>query len=131
MAFGLFGIGEQARGFDDNLYAQFGPGQLGRRLGDDLDLFAVDDQDVEIRPIRRRFLGGDRAVGLALNRVQTSTDRPGCPPERYRRQRRHRMLSPAIPAPQSTEHKTTDTTKTIDCDFCCHRITPYTFGFPA
>ena len=44
---GLFGVGEEAGGFDDDLGADGGPVELGGvALGEDLDLLAVDGDEV-------------------------------------------------------------------------------------
>ncbi len=44
---GLGGVGEEAGGFDDDLGAYAGPVELGGvALGEDLDLFAVDGDEV-------------------------------------------------------------------------------------
>ena len=44
---GLGGIGEVAGGLNDDLSSYFGPGKLGGiALGEDLDLFAVDGDEV-------------------------------------------------------------------------------------
>ena len=44
---GLGGVGEDARGLDDDVDAQVAPRQVGRvALAEDLDLLAVDDQRV-------------------------------------------------------------------------------------
>ena len=44
---GLFGVGEEAGGFDDDLGADGGPVELGGvALGEDLDLLAVDGDGV-------------------------------------------------------------------------------------
>ena len=44
---GLGGVGEEAGRFDDDLGAYAGPVELGRvALGEDLDLFAVDGDEV-------------------------------------------------------------------------------------
>ena len=44
---GLFGVGEEAGGFNDDLRADRGPVELGRvALGEDLDLLAVDGDEV-------------------------------------------------------------------------------------
>ena len=47
---GFASVGEVAGGFDDNLRAHLGPGQLGRiALGEDLDLLSVDGDVVRAR----------------------------------------------------------------------------------
>ena len=45
--FGLFGVGEESGGFDDDLGAYAGPVELGGvALGEDFDLLAVDGDEV-------------------------------------------------------------------------------------
>src|ERR1700734_4440301 len=47
VSLGLFGVGEEAGGFDDDLGAYAGPVELGGvALGEDLDLLAVDGDEV-------------------------------------------------------------------------------------
>ncbi len=62
VSLGLGGIGKVAGGLDDDLRAYVGPGQLGGiALGPDLDLFAVDGDEV--------VAGGDFVLQIAKNRV--------------------------------------------------------------
>ena len=59
---GLGPVGKVAGRFDDNLRANFCPGQLGRvALGPDLDLLAVDGDEI--------LAGGDLILDVAQNRV--------------------------------------------------------------
>jgi hypothetical protein len=59
---GLFGVGEEAGGFDDDLRADGGPVELGRvALGEDLELLAVDDDGV--------LGGGDLVLEVAEDGV--------------------------------------------------------------
>ena len=62
MGLGLGRVGEVAGGLDDDLRAYVCPGQLGGiALGPDLDLFAVDGDEV--------FAGGDFVLEVAEDRV--------------------------------------------------------------
>src|ERR1019366_9499775 len=62
VSFGLGSVGKEAGGFDDNLCADFSPVELGGvALGIDLDLFAIDGDEV--------IAGDDFVLEVAKNRV--------------------------------------------------------------
>ncbi len=70
MALGFFRVGEQAGGLDHDFDAEFLPRQTVRGAGaHDLDVVAVDDDDVVFREVRRGFLRGNRAREAALGGV--------------------------------------------------------------
>ncbi len=70
MALGLFGLGEETGGLNDELDAHRGPGELGGGAGgDDLDLVAVDHEHIVLGLVGAGLLGGDGALELALGGV--------------------------------------------------------------
>ena len=71
VGFGLGGVGEVAGGFDDDLGADGGPVELGGiALGEDLDLLAIDGDEV--------FAGGDVVVQVAEDGVVLEQVRESC-----------------------------------------------------
>lgn len=70
VALGFVRFGEKAGGLDDDFHAEFLPRQTIRRAGaHDLDVVAVDDDDVVLLEIRGGLLGGNGACEAALSGV--------------------------------------------------------------
>ena len=70
VALGLLGLGEEAGGLDDDVHVVSLPGELVRGLGaDDMDVLAVDHEDVVLGLVRAGLAGGNRAREAALGGV--------------------------------------------------------------
>jgi len=67
MALGLLGLGEKPGRLDHDLDTEGAPREFRRGLGaHDLDLVAVDDEDVVLGLVSRGLLGGDGARKFSL-----------------------------------------------------------------
>ena len=71
VALGLLGFGVETGRFDDVFDTELAPGKSGGAFahGETLDLVAVDDEQVVLGDVGRRFFARDRAVELALRGV--------------------------------------------------------------
>jgi len=125
MAFCLFRGGEQAGGFNHQLYAQLGPRQFSRGLGaDDKNIFAVDHQHIVGLFVRRGLLGADGTIeltldGIILHQVSQVVGRNNITHRYHVKLGAQQSL-----LDQSTENKPTDTAKTVNRNLCRHKMSP-------
>src|SRR6266542_4331332 len=112
MLLGLFALGEQAGGFDDDFRAELLPRQVGRvALGQDLDAVAVDHQalavdlDMAVEPAQHRVVLQQVGQGLGLGDVV----------HRYEVELRS-------PLPGRAEEVPTDPSEAVDADLDRHLV---------
>ena len=117
----LGGIGEEAGRLDHDLHAQFGPGQLGRRLGaDHQHLPAVDDEHVVIGFVGGRLPGIDGSLettlgGVVFEQVGQVVGRHDIADGDHVEGRAEQAL-----LHEGAKDETADAAETVDCDFNCH-----------
>ncbi len=118
LGFGL--LGKESGRFDDDVNAQGLPRQLSRGLGaDDLDLLAIDQKDVGVL-VGDRPLRADVTFELALRRVVLEQVGKVVSRDDIAHGDDLEVLAEQPLAVESTEHQSTDASKTVDRDSSGH-----------
>ena len=121
VALGFFGFGEEAGRFDHEIDAQLGPRKFGGGLGGDHeDVLAVNHEDVVFGLVWGGFFGGNGALEFTLGRVVFNKVREIVSGDDIADGDHIEGGAKQALLNESAENETTDTTKTIDCDFYCH-----------
>jgi len=121
MPLGFLNVGKQAGGLDHHVHAQFFPGQLGRIFGaDHLDLFAVDDEHIRVRPVGGGLLRPDGAVEAALDGIILQEIREVIRRHNIANGNDFHVFPDQTLLDHRPEHQATNAAEPINCNFDCH-----------
>src|SRR5882724_1978063 len=129
MALGLFRVGEEAGGFDDDVHAQLLPREAGGVLGaDDEDVVAVNDQDVVLSLVGRGFLGGNLAVEASLGGIIFEQVGEIIGGDDVADRDDLEVLAQQTLFGDGAKHQTANAPEPINCNFNCHSYVDFNYS---
>ena len=121
VASGLGGISEQTGGFDHDFHAQFFPGKTAGILGaDDLDLFAIDDEDIGSFLVRGGLGAVHGTIETTLCRIVFEKISQIVGGNNVTHGNDFDTFFKKTLFGDRAENQATNTSEPIDCNFNCH-----------